>query len=229
MMQSMASGVAVAVTAGVAGAASSTIVIDDFSTGFSTSSGALGIVPVVGLLDTTSTEINPSGALGNRTTTISLDPDTTSSTLGIFPTDNRLSFSNGSLQTQNSFEIEYDDLSQNNFSSLVGGPRIFAFDVVSSDLDDRATPVFLDVEIIVNDVSQTVSVSGEGQYSIAFSEFSGVDFTNVETIKFGFGTENIGAVDIGFGNFNASIIPLPHPAAMAAAGLAGIAVVRRRR
>lgn len=215
----------IALSAGLA-AASGSIVIDDFSTDLS--AGPLGTFG----LPTFSSDTAPLGALGDRTTTLTLNasnPSPQSSTLGILSAGgglpNRLSFSNGSQQISNSFSITYDSLTQTDFAASISGPGFFEFEVASSDLDDRTTPVFLDASISVNGVTRTVSVSGEGTYSIGFSDFGGVDFSNVTSVGFAFGTESVDAVDISFANLRAT----PAPSAAALLGIAGLATTRRRR
>ena len=215
----------------LASSATAAVTIDDFSTPFSAQGveiatgnpveGLLGaLFPGVIDLPTSSAEVSPVGAIGDRQTDMTLNPAATNATLGIL--NDRVSFSNGSGNSQNAFELSYSNLNED-FSALNNGA--FQFEVVSSDLDDRPTPVFLPVTIAANGVAQSVDISAEGIYSIPFSAYTGVDFSSITTIDFSFGTASTDGVDISFADMKA----VPAPGAAGLLGLAGLAATRRRR
>jgi hypothetical protein len=203
------------------------IVIGDFSTPFSATSvipGSLGTAAGY-TFPTSPFQGAPAGAVSDRTTTMTLNAGTTSNFL--VRDSAGLTFKNENTQTNNSFQIIYDN-STSDFSAITA-PGGFVFDVLSSNLDGRQTPAFVAVTITMNEESRTGDVSGEGTSSVAFADFDTVDFANATVIGFVFGTGPTNNADIDLGSFEpAAVIPLPTASGMAALGLLAVGVRRRR-
>jgi len=275
MMQSMASGVAVAVTAGVAAAGSTPLVIDDFSTSFSIAtnindtSGA-NVGSFSPNINQTAVRFFGAADSGNLDLLVEIVGTPNAGQVGLAGAGLAFNdYSQGSdrdpfvlnyqfVQTGTNTGVAIDELSvglkdldEHRGTGQIGEENILVdgsannvtsvetpsgVDVVFGNLQDNGNqyaalglnnsdpfdfkldPNSQDDDAVINFANLT-----DGSFSLVFSnEAGGSELSG--------GFNLVGGAQIDTSGFTSTqVIPLPHPAAMAAAGLAGIAVVRRRR
>ncbi|MEM1372852.1 MAG: VPLPA-CTERM sorting domain-containing protein [Pseudomonadota bacterium] len=89
------------------------------------------------------------------------------------------------------------------------------------------------VSATVDGVTSSQTVASTGNLEFAFTDFSGVDFTNVGTFSLTFDANGLNAVDatidlIGAVGMDPSPIPLPAGGVLLLTALAGVGALRRR-
>lgn len=237
--------VAVVATVAIASGASAGLVIDDYSvqigaSGLDINAGAAGAS-----LMATNNGISVAGTTGDRKATLTLtnvlaqlpfgDIDLRTFTLANpVVVDGNYNLNPGNFLNSNSglgtngfsIELQYDIPATN--LSIHGDRFEFEFGSGDFDIDQRNPAVFIPLEITVVSGSGTdsssVLVSDEGFYSIDFSSYSGVDFSDVTQIRVNFGGQVLTP------DFLIGVIQVvPAPGAVALLGVAGLGASRRRR
>ncbi len=116
-------------------------------------------------------------------------------------------------------------------SLIFGGLEAFQFNF----LDVVAPGVEMDITITVTDNNSSDTQAfqvpeGPNVFFAPFSAFSGIDFTQVESVEVIFNSSLETGVDFTLGNFGVFFIPEPLSiAAWGVVGVAGIWITRRRR
>jgi len=211
-MKTFVMAAAAAVVGGSVGA--TTISIDDFTT----TQGVVSAPPTA-----SDTQTAPAGAIGDRTITAE-------STVQGFTTG-RINFFDTEL-----FQVSNDDGAQGvvtvsydlgGLDLTVGGLDTIVVGVESIDLTGLFT-----VDVDGTTAGSTVSTTGD--LNFAFDDFTGADFTSVDTLSFSVGSNGTDSLDssftfIGVQDLQANVVPLPAGGALLLTGFAGLVALRRRK
>lgn len=225
---------------------SATVIIDDYSTQIGGTGLDLSGAGAGSSDSAVDAGITLAGTTGDRTTTLTLtavlaalpigDIDLQTVTLASpFLVDGNYNLDPGNFLNSNSglgtngftIELVYD-----NFPSALNlatkGTR-FEFGSGDFDIDQRNPAVFLPYEIEVESGTGTdsasVLVSDEGIYTIDFSSYTGVDFSDVTRITMTFGGQ-VQTPDFLIGAV--AVVPEPGSLLLIGMGVLGLAVSRRR-
>ncbi|MGF1485219.1 MAG: PEP-CTERM sorting domain-containing protein [Opitutales bacterium] len=157
-------------------------------------------------------------------------PAFSASVLEIDETSGQLGFSNEPFVTTSFFEIEYTSSSGEDLTD--GGLNsIFEFDLSFSDVmtPDSGSLFVIVVDGDTDDSSVEVFFTGPATLTVAFSEFdSEVDFSDITSFRFQVALSDVDAPDLTFDEIRTAV---PEPATFAAifaAFVLGVSVLRRR-
>ena len=185
-------------------ASAATISIDDFSTTHGPQSAAPGTT-------SSSTQIAPGGAIGDRTLTATAEAGSTGNTTGLItgPVVDLLGVSNDFL-SQGSVTVSYDlgglDISSSGTNDTI---------VIGTNSIDLSGGALFSVAI--DGVVSSAGVLAAGILNYSFADFVGANFSSVNTLSFTVDSNGTDAVDasftfIGIDDLEPNVSPVPLPA-----------------
>jgi hypothetical protein len=189
-----------------------------------------------GLVNGTSQTGLPNVLGGSRDATLYADPtDPGAYNHNAIIYGSRLIMNNGASGLSARLVLEYGVGAPLDMDFAALSAHAFALEVDSSDLDNRTPPLVIPCPITVTsglgtagEATESVDlmVSAEGWSRVAFSEFTTIDWSDVDLITLDLNMHGVYGFDGSFATFKADV---PEPATLSLLALGGAVVALRRR